>query len=88
MLAREETRTGLPRDMKPGERYEDVAVDKRLMGRVDVREDRPPASRKRSQLSGRLTKEQLYAQAKRLNIQCRSTMTKRQLERAVRRARP
>jgi hypothetical protein len=33
-LAREETRKGLPPDMQPGERYEEVAVDKRLAGQI------------------------------------------------------
>ena len=33
-LAREETREGLPAEMQPGERYEDVAVEKRLSGKI------------------------------------------------------
>jgi hypothetical protein len=33
-FAREETREGLPAEMQPDERYEDVAVEKRLSGKI------------------------------------------------------
>ena len=79
-LAREETRIALPTHMRPGERYEGVRVDKRLSGRIVS--SRPSSSR----TTGR-TKEQLYNQAKRLNIEGRSKMTKAQLHRAIGRQR-
>jgi hypothetical protein len=83
-LARDETRTGVPEDMWPGERYEDVAVIKRLTGRVHARgiETGEPSR------GSSPTKEQLHDQAKRLNIRGRSRMTKAELEVAVRRTRP
>ena len=33
-LSREETRDGLPGQMRPGDAYEDVAVERRLAGEV------------------------------------------------------
>ena len=85
---REETRTGLPGDMKPGERYENVAVGRRLMGRVDARAvELGPMKEEGSSVAGSPTKKELYNQAKRLNIEGRSSMTKAQLERAISRKR-
>ncbi|MEV4263908.1 hypothetical protein [Kribbella sp. NPDC049584] len=43
---------------------------------------RPPTQREREQ-----TKEQLYAEAQRLDVKGRSTMTKSELEKAIRAAR-
>jgi len=43
---------------------------------------RPPVHREREQ-----TKEQLYAEARRLDVKGRSTMTKSELEKAIRAAR-
>ncbi len=60
--------------MKPGKQYEDVAVEKRLVGRVAAREHGSGS-----------TKKQLYDQAKRLKIEGRSRMTKAELARAVKR---
>ena len=36
-LAREQTQTGVPEEIEPGERYEDVTVEKRLSGQVGRR---------------------------------------------------
>ena len=77
-LDRAEARQGLPAELRPGGRYDGVAVEKRVVGRVA-----PPRRRSAS----RSTKEQLYNQAKRLNIKGRSSMTKAQLEQALSRAR-
>jgi hypothetical protein len=61
-------------------RHDDVAVHKRLTGRLH-------GSRTRSGRSFGRTKEQLYNEAKRLKIEGRSTMDKAQLEQAISRAR-
>lgn len=77
-----------------------VAVGRRLLGGGDQQQSGSRASQQRSRPrsvsgnarspsargSGR-TKEQLYDQAKRLNIEGRSSMTKAQLERAISRVR-
>jgi hypothetical protein len=76
-----------------------VGVAKKLTGGPGEGEDEPeeqrdegqrarPTRRRQSKATrgGGRTKEQLYAQAKRLKIEGRSTMTKSELERAVARA--
>jgi hypothetical protein len=38
-LAREQTRNGLPAEMQPSERYADVAVERRVSGRIVSRRE-------------------------------------------------
>jgi hypothetical protein len=71
-----------------------VGVAKKLLGNGDEEPEGTKrssnssgGSRGSSGDSGNRTKEQLYKQAKRLNIEGRSNMTKEQLARAISRAR-